>query len=390
MKKEFIIIDACNYDNYPIGGQSNFARYLSQLFGDNVHLVGISTGDVKVGEWIKKKLNGINYNYFAFDKREISSNKPLIPLRLRTYYEIRKYKEAILSLGVKRVFTQSPEILFAISSWNWHSICYRFPGVRNPLTMPRYRWGTLFKKQFDYILFKALNKVDIILISADDREIEDLIKRSNGKLNNKNIFKFPTRANTDLFYPIEKIVAIKIIGINNDYPIFVVNGKLAAIKGWKLIIDSFKLVLRKHPSAKLYFVGDGEDRTIIEETIKNYSIDKNVIILGMLSKEDVALFINASDLVLSGSYIEGWPTSIVEAIVCGKAVVSTDVSGARDMIINGKNGFIVKKRDPIEFANKVMQALELEDSKAISLKLSENYKLDKVKNELAQIWLDKY
>jgi glycosyltransferase involved in cell wall biosynthesis len=387
MIKEFTIIEGCDFEKYPIGGQSIFARNLAKSFGNQAYLVGISMDDTPVGKWNKKNINSIEYNYFTYAKRKHYSNKPLIPLRIRSYYDIRKYKNEIFSFGPKHVFIQSPEILFEVYDWGWDSICYRFPGVRNPLERPRYKWGRLFNKHFDNTLFKILKNIDVILAAADDIEIDNLVMRSNGKLDKKRVIKFPTRIDTSVFYPIPKEIAKMKLNINGYYPIFVVSGRLSRTKGWELILESYEIILRDYPLSKLFFVGDGEDRGIIENEIKSKNMRENIKLVGMQTSESLAVYLNSSDVVLFASFFEGWPTSIVEALACGNTIVSANVSGVREMVVNGKNGFVVEDRCPFEFADCIKKALKLENATDYSLKLSKNYSIESIKSDLHKYWL---
>jgi len=74
-----------------------------------------------------------------------------------------------------------------------------------------------------------------------------------------------------------------------------------------------------------------------------------------------------------GSHIEGWPTSMVEALACGKNIISTNVSGAKDMIYEKKNGFIVFERDPILYAKAMENGLELNNPNTFSLQKAKQY-----------------
>ncbi|WP_170178393.1 glycosyltransferase [Flammeovirga pectinis] len=90
----------------------------------------------------------------------------------------------------------------------------------------------------------------------------------------------------------------------------------------------------------------------IKEYFKDEIQNKRIILLGRKSQIEISHFLNISDLLIMESLTEGFPTSMVEAIGCGKNVVTTNVSGAKYMVVNGKNGYIVKARDPQVFAKK--------------------------------------
>jgi glycosyltransferase involved in cell wall biosynthesis len=58
------------------------------------------------------------------------------------------------------------------------------------------------------------------------------------------------------------------------------------------------------------------------------------------------------DLYLSTSVHEGLPLSVVEAMACGKPVVSAAVGGIPEIVVDGEDGFLVKGRDPQQFAER--------------------------------------
>ena len=64
---------------------------------------------------------------------------------------------------------------------------------------------------------------------------------------------------------------------------------------------------------------------------------------------------------------------MVEQLACGKALVSTLVSGAEDMIKDGVNGFVVRNRNPENYAEKMIAEDHLPDAEAYSRKLAEEH-----------------
>ena len=95
---------------------------------------------------------------------------------------------------------------------------------------------------------------------------------------------------------------------------------------------------------------------------------------------------NAADVCLVGSHREGWSLAMCEMIACGKAVVSTDVSGARDMVQNGKNGYVVSKRDSKLYADTVMQVMQRGSAKQHSLENSRKYAVSSLAKDLGELW----
>jgi glycosyltransferase involved in cell wall biosynthesis len=284
------------------------------------------------------------------------------------------------------VFVQRPETLFAVQDWGWDSICYCCAGVTNPLTKPRYGWGKLFTGVFLRKWVSALADVDVILAAADDRAIDAFVARSGGKLIKDRIIKFPTRVDTSLFRPMDKTAARKELGINVHVPLIVNCGRINAVKDWKLLVDSFYMLSRNMSDARLVFVGDGEDRPKLEDYVDRLGLSAHVTITGFLPPMNVVKYFNAADVCAVSSHYEGWSVAMLEALACRKPIVSTAVSGARDMIVEGVNGYIVEKRDPKCFVKAMVRALSISEPEQTSLCIAEKYSLKNLSKDLATLW----
>ena len=73
-----LLIDFCNFEDYPIGGYLSMAKNLMQSIGNQLQLVGITT--VKqdpVGKWYKKEIDGVVYDFFALARYNQAVTKHL-------------------------------------------------------------------------------------------------------------------------------------------------------------------------------------------------------------------------------------------------------------------------------------------------------------------------
>jgi glycosyltransferase involved in cell wall biosynthesis len=136
----------------------------------------------------------------------------------------------------------------------------------------------------------------------------------------------------------------------------------------------------------LVFVGDGEDRKKIEASVNALGLSHVVRITGCQPPEEVRAYLNAADVVAVPSEHEGWSIAMLEALACGKAIVSTDVSGSRDMIRPGQNGFIVESRDARRFSEFILQAGALRNASSISRQIGEQYSVTALRNDVGKLW----
>ena len=196
------------------------------------------------------------------------------------------------------------------------------------------------------------------MAAADKEAIDDFEKRSNGLLKSP-VYQFPTRYDADIFNIKENSALRKRHNISENDIIIVTTGRLNWFKGWKLMIDAFKIFKMMHDNSKLYFIGDGEDREKIKEYVKANKLDDAVLLLGQQTPEMVSIYLNIADLFIMGSYKEGWSTSLVEAVACGIPCVVTNFSSAKEMVTNGINGYVIDTRDENIFANQMENAIAL-------------------------------
>lgn len=99
-------------------------------------------------------------------------------------------------------------------------------------------------------------------------------------------------------------------------------GRFHPQKNHSFIIDIFSELLKKSPNAVLLLVGDGELKQTIEEKVKELSIEKSVLFLGL--RDDVEELLQAMDLFLMPSLFEGLPVTLVETQAAGLPSVISD------------------------------------------------------------------
>lgn len=384
MKKIFII-DYCNYTDYQIGGHLSFAKNMLIAFGDTLSLIGITT-DKKdpVGRWFKKTIAGVTYDFFALTRYDKSKTKHILPDRLACFFLLKFYKKKILKENIQNVFIQRQEILPAISDFRIKNICYRFPGLENPLKNSKYWYGKYIAKVFDNFFFASFKNVYLILATGDEKAIDAMLSRSKGKIEKKTVIPFPTRLATGIFYPQSQIEARKKLNIISDKIIIVTTGRLAWFKGWKFMIDCFSAFEKINPGSLFYLVGEGEDFYKIEEYIIANELTEKVLLVGKKEANIIAQYLNAADLFIMGSYEEGWSTSLIEAIACGIPSCVTNFSSANSIVVNGKNGYVIDNWNNDLFVQGMIEAIKIphpiynDNVKAFST--------DRLKEDFLRIW----
>lgn len=359
--KRILIIDFCNYEDYPIGGYLSFAKNLMEAFGPDIALAGISTSqEDPIGKWFKKEINGIVYDFFAMAKYNKTRTKHLIPDRLVCYLLLRYFHDRILRINIDNVFLQRQELLIGLKGIRSRNVCYCFAGLENPLSISKYKYASGLSHRFERTFFKRLKFAKTVLASGDDNAINQMINRSKGDVKKSSVMKFPTRINTDIFKPFSREEAKKTLDLPVTSTIVVTTGRLATLKGWKFMVDCFMLFEKSIEDCRFYFIGEGEDYEKLQNYINHNQLKGKVLLTGKRNPEEVALYLNASDLFIMGSYKEGWSTSLMEAIACGIPACVTDFSSAKEIIEEGINGYVVDGHESEIFVRLMLKALKIE------------------------------
>jgi len=373
----------------PGGGTSTFAKHMLMAYGSKLAISSYCNEDLPVGEWIKRDYKNEKVNFFNRGPYLNSAHrKPIIPNRIKTYMNAKKWLKKIYTIRIYNLFTDSPELLFVTQKFRWDSVCYSFAGLSNPVSNARYAWARLLGSIFETRMLKTLNEIspDAMIAAADNETIDHFLKRTGNLIDGKKLHQFPTRVDTSCFFPQEKNSLRNELGIPKNRLIIAVVGRLCWVKGWDLLIYALSSLKLKIKDVFIYFIGDGEDRAKIIEKAEELGLSDNILITGFLPQSEVVKHINASDLCAVGSYREGWSIAMCEALACGKALVTTNISGAHDMVQNGKNGYIIESRNPEKYAAAIQNALKLPHAKEHSLKISKRFSLDKMAEDMGSIW----
>jgi glycosyltransferase involved in cell wall biosynthesis len=157
--------------------------------------------------------------------------------------------------------------------------------------------------------------------------------------------------------------------LNADEVAVAIVGRLAPIKNHHLFLDVIELLAEKGIKARYFIVGDGQERTSIEQRSKELENTYDLKIELTSWIKDIATFNAGMDIICLSSDNEGTPVSLIEAQASGVPVISTDVGGVKDILSEGETGFVVPKKDSLAFAEKLELLIE---KKEIRDKMSQN------------------
>ena len=173
--------------------------------------------------------------------------------------------------------------------------------------------------------------------------------------------------NKKLFCSITKIFIIRGSGVDINFhkvqlepshPPIIISyvGRLIQDKGIEFLIEAFKLALKSNNNIKLLLVGSLDSNNIrpiskkyLEDSINN---ENNIEYIGEV--KDVREIWKISHIAVLPSKREGLPKSLLEAAAAGRAIISTDVPGSREIAINSINAELVQLDDINGFSQAIL------------------------------------
>lgn len=121
--------------------------------------------------------------------------------------------------------------------------------------------------------------------------------------------------------------------------------RLFELKGHDYLLDACAALAPDFPKLKLLLVGNGAWRERLEQKARALGIHDRIVWTGLLHPDEVGDAIQAMDLLAHCSLREGLARVLPQAYLCGKPVVSFDVDGAREVVINNQTGWLVPPAD---------------------------------------------
>lgn len=107
-------------------------------------------------------------------------------------------------------------------------------------------------------------------------------------------------------------------------------GKLINVKGFDRLLSAHSRLLKEGYPHRVYILGTGQEQRALEEKIAGYGVQDSFLLLGF--QENPYQYVSRCDLYVCSSRREGFSTAVTEALILGTPVVSTDCSGARELL----------------------------------------------------------
>jgi len=166
----------------------------------------------------------------------------------------------------------------------------------------------------------------------------------------------PGGVDCDMFFPRNRLRCRTDLGLPIDRPVALCVAGLDANKNQSVLVRALAEVSRRGGKLHLALVGAGPARAALEKQAAELGVAADVTFAGSRPYVEVPQWISAADWLVLSSRREGWPTVYLEAMACGRPVVTANVAVAKTAIDREEVGLVLEDNSPHGWANALQTA----------------------------------
>lgn len=312
---------------------------------------------------------GVNLNFFSLSRTGLNIFKDL--KSISQIYKIIKSTKPNIIIS----YTAKPVIYSGLLLKFFPKISY-FPLITG-LGFAFTEINLFKQKLIKFLMIKLyqaalLGSKKVIFQNKDDQYLFYKLKI----INKKKISNIVNGSGVDLnSYPLSSLPS---------KPIFLMISRLLIDKGVREYVSAAKIVRSNYPEVRFQLAGylDDNPSAVSYDELKSWIEGGDIEYLG--EHKSVQHILKSCRYFVLPSYREGTPRSTLEALSTGRPIITTDVPGCRETVINMKNGLIVPVKNSVALANAMINFVEEKDEK-IKKMAQESFLLAKTKYEINKV-----
>ena len=268
-------------------------------------------------------------------------------IRLSINYIRKKIRNPL-----QKLFDQNPDVIL------YNGTCYSIADEKTLLHQLENFKGKFFllahfnerrtksSKEVAEIVKQAYQKVEKKFFT-NHKDIETVEKDLSYNIHNALVVRNPVnlKDKTIVHYPQEKIIQLAIVA-----------NLLSVHKGQDIVLNILKNKTWKTRDWHLNIYGKGVDEKFLKDLASQNDLAEKVSFHGKV--DDIRLLWQKNHILLMPSRMEGMPLAIVEAMLCGRPCVATNVGGISEWLEENRSGFIAASADEDSFGKALEKAWE--------------------------------
>lgn len=299
-------------------------------------------------------------------------------LMMRNFLGVNLWVKQTISLYKKYVSKYGkPDII--------HVHCGLYGGLAAKYIKDMYSIPYVITEHSSLVLNNILNDYNknILKIAYDNANclisVGEKLKDSMMEYTTNKIVVIPNIVNTDEF---------KVCNNKREKFRFLSVAYLKKNKRIDLVIESFNRLKKKYDNIELYIGGAGPEREYLKEIIYKHNIDKDVKLLGEVSREDLPDCMGNADCFVLPSMFETFGVVYIEALACGVPIISTKCGGPEDFF-NESLGYMIEVNNSDELYKAMENSINNKDrfnKEEISLYIKNRFSKEVIVKEIEKVY----
>lgn len=216
--------------------------------------------------------------------------------------------------------------------------------------------------------FIVVNCDHVTVVSSYNREkLLNLVTTNLRPEIEKKIKIIPMGVNIEKFIQKDKTMLRAKYGTPIDTSMLLFVGRLSEKKGIEYIIKAMAIIIKNDKNIKLWIIGSGELEGDLKSLVNKLQLNDHIEFRGKVGEEELIESYILADIMIVPSIVtsygdtEGMPVVIMEALASGKPIITTDVGGITDAIMDGDTGILVQQKSSEELAKKIYELINDEE-----------------------------
>lgn len=269
-----------------------------------------------------------------------------------------KINKILSNLNLIIIHSQHPNLLgSAAARWakkkniplvfTWHTLYDQYAHFA-PFVPPKIAIWWAIRNARNYA-----NKCDAVIVPTPS--VGEIIKKWG--VTNKNITAIPTGVEEEQFANPNRESVRKKYGIKYDEVLLLVVTRLTEEKNMEFLVEAAAGILRDNKNTKFMICGDGNLKEGLMKKVANVELSEKVIFVGIVPDSEKKNYYSAGDIFVYASKSETQGMVLTEAMYSGLPIVAVRATGVKDIIEDGKTGFLVSENKK-EFGEAVQKLID--------------------------------
>jgi glycosyltransferase involved in cell wall biosynthesis len=276
-------------------------------------------------------------------------------------------------LGFKRTFVRislnSAIIAIIINKFFFSKTYYWQSGTISKKYIDFYGNSKKGMKKSDQVKFFVIKTFTDYFVTGPESMVHHYVNEYNVKHNKIKVLYNDIDLNWKTCVSDEARKVIKSnLGFKNEEIIILIVHRISPMREmYRYIPELFDDISLINMNLRVLIVGEGPDKGILEKKIEQHFMKGNIEFIGSVSNNELSKYYEIADIFVNPSYNEGFPRVLLEAMLYGLPILSTDAGGSKDLFSTLQKSYIVDRDDPVLMREKL---LELVGNESLRTELS--------------------